>query len=48
MYGQVLFGDEDDLAGGIAAIRAAGFEATIEHVTVKTTPVVFLPPHPLR
>jgi hypothetical protein len=33
MYGQVVFGDEDDLAGGIAAIRAADFEATIEYVS---------------
>ena len=33
MYGQVIFDDEDDLAGAIAAIRAAGFEATIEYVT---------------
>jgi hypothetical protein len=30
MYGQVVFGDEDDLAGCTAVIRAAGFEATIE------------------
>ena len=33
MYGQVLFGDEDDLAGGTAAIRAAGLEAEIEYVS---------------
>lgn len=33
MYGQVLFGDEDDLDGGIAMIRAAGLEAEIEYVS---------------
>ena len=33
MQAEVMFGAEDDLAGGIAAIRAAGFEATIEYVT---------------
>jgi hypothetical protein len=38
MYAQVLFGDGDDLDGGIAAIRAAGFEATIEHVIDEDDP----------
>jgi hypothetical protein len=32
MYGQVLFSDEADLDGGIAAIRAQGLEADIEHI----------------
>jgi hypothetical protein len=33
MYGEVVFGDEDDLAGCTAAIRAAGLEAEIEYVS---------------
>lgn len=33
MYGQVVFGDEDDLAGCAAAIHAAGLEAEIEYVS---------------
>jgi len=38
MYGQVLFSDGDDLDGAIAAIRAQGFEADIEHVIDEDDP----------
>ena len=38
MYGQVLFSDEDDVDGAIAAIRAQGLEVTIEYIIEEDDP----------
>ncbi len=38
MYGQVLFSDEDDVDGAIAAIREQGLEATIEYIIEEDDP----------
>ena len=40
---QVLFSDEADLDGGIAAIRAQGLEADIKHIRF-----LWMPSHRIR